>query len=57
MKVFFRVYEYKDTIEEEFSSTEEVEKAMSLMNKERPDWMIEPYFQVDESSVHISQSW
>jgi len=51
MKVILRVFEYKHTIEREFSSAEEAQKVLGLMNEKHPELMIEPYFEVDESCV------
>ena len=51
MKVILRVFEYKQTIEREFSTAEEAQQVLGLMSEAHPELMIEPYFEVDESCV------
>ena len=51
MKIILRIFEYKDTIEREFSSVEEAQKVLGRMSEKNPNLMIEPYFEVDESCI------
>lgn len=57
MKVIFRVYEYRETIEQEFSNVDQVQEVMDRMGKNHPNLVFEPYIEVDESCVvGMSQS-
>lgn len=51
MKVIFRIFEYKDTIEQEFSTVEEAQRLLGRMSEKYPNLKFEPYFEVDESCV------
>lgn len=51
MKMILRIFEYKDTIEREFSSVEEAQKILGHMNEKNPNLRIEPYFEVDDNCI------
>ena len=51
MKVTFRVYEYKETLEKEFSSVEELGQMMEQMVLDNPDLFLEPFFEIDSGCV------
>lgn len=51
MKVILRIFEYKETLEQEFSSLDEAEEIVRLISKNYPELRFEPYLQVDEGSV------
>jgi hypothetical protein len=54
MKDFLRVYEYKETLEQEFSSMEEAQDVLNLISKNYPELRLEPYIEVEEGSVYAS---
>jgi hypothetical protein len=51
MKVILKVFEYKETLEQEFSSLEEANELVNLISKNYPNLRFEPYIEVDESLV------
>ncbi len=51
MKVFLRIFEYKETLEQEFSSLEEAQDIFNLISKNYPDLHLEPYIEVEEPSA------
>jgi tRNA splicing ligase len=54
MKVLLRVYEYKETLEQEFSSIEEAQDILNLISKNYPELRLESYIEVEEGSVCAS---
>jgi len=54
MKVFLRIFEYKETLEQEFSSLEEAQDILNLISKNYPALRLEPYIEVEEGSVYAS---
>jgi hypothetical protein len=54
MKVFLKIFEYKETLEQEFSSLEEAQDTLNLISKNYPELRLEPYIEVEEGSVYAS---
>ena len=54
MKVFLRIFEYKETLEQEFVSLEEAQDILNLISKNYPELRFEPYIEVEEGSVYAS---
>jgi hypothetical protein len=54
MKVCLRIFEYKETLEQEFSSLEEAQDILNLISQNYPELRLEPYIEVEESSVYAS---
>jgi len=54
MKVFLRIFEYKETLEQEFSSLEEAQDILNLISKNYPELRLEPYIEVEAGSVYAS---
>jgi hypothetical protein len=54
MKVFLRIFEYKETLEQEFSSLDEAQDILNLISKNYPELRLEPYIEVEEGSVYAS---
>jgi hypothetical protein len=51
MKVILKVFEYKETLEQEFSSLEEANELVNLISQNYPNLRFEPYVEVDENVV------
>jgi len=51
MKVFLRIFEYKETLEQEFSSLDEAQDILNLICKNYPELRFEPYIEVEEGSA------
>jgi hypothetical protein len=51
MKVILKVFEYKETLEQEFSSLEEANELVNLISQNYPNLRFEPYIEVDENVV------
>lgn len=57
MKVIFRVYEYRETIEQEFTNIDQVQEIIDRMGQNCPNLVFEPYIEVDDSCiVEMTQS-
>ncbi len=54
MKVILRIFEYKETLEQEFSSLEEAQEIVNLISKNYPELRFEPYIEVEERAVYAS---
>ena len=51
MKVTMRIFEFKETLEQEFSSLEEAQEIVSLISRNYPELRFEPYIEADEGYV------
>jgi hypothetical protein len=51
MKVILKVFEYKETLEQDFSSLEEANELVNLISQNYPNLRFEPYIEVDENVV------
>jgi hypothetical protein len=49
MKVVLRVYKLKETLDREFSSFDEAQRAVEVMVKKDPDLIVQPYVQLSDS--------